>query len=108
MLSYCLFCSAPTVNPHGYCSEQCYDQSNAARTETLMLPAVDVDDTCPICGPAENCTCSYTPAPLDDEPHRECEFCGEVFCVCERGSKWDDVDDEFYYEPPDCDLWNER
>ena len=78
MLSYCLFCSAPTANPHGFCSEECYDGHAVALT----------DDECPLCGPADCCTCSYTPAPLDDEPHRECEFCGEVFCVCERES-WD-------------------
>lgn len=91
--SYCIFCGTPTYNPNLLCSEDCYDGHNLALEETK----------CPTCGPAEDCTCSYTPAPLE-----ECEFCGEVFCVCERGTKWDDVDDEFYYEPPDCDLWNER
>jgi hypothetical protein len=103
MLSYCLFCSAPTANPHGFCSEECYDGHAVALEETQLIPALP-DDECPLCGPADCCTCSYLPA----DTHRECEFCGEVFCVCERGSKWDDVDDEFYYEPPDCDLWNER
>lgn len=106
-LSFCLFCSTPTSNSHGFCSEQCYDGHALALEETKLLPAVP-DDECPLCGSAKDCTCSYIPAPLDDEDiHQECTYCGEVFCVCERES-WDGGpsawDDDYTVEPFDTDL----
>jgi hypothetical protein len=103
MLSYCLFCSLPTANPHGFCSEECYDSHAVALEETQLIPALP-DDECPLCGSADRCTCSYIPTDDPDAPYPWCPHCGEDFCVCDsNGSSWDD---DYTIEP--FDLWDER